>query len=200
MSTASNTTAALKRTPVIVAIVVAVLVLVIWLLAFFLPQGHKLSTLDAKEQALQQQVTAGNAKVAKLKRTFQHVGQLEVEQGKFESYVPSTTDLFKTTANYTSSLSAAVSAAGMTLTSVTPGAAHAQTSTGTSLTKIPVVLAAKGPYDGLLTLIKSIYTLPRLTDINSVTVRGGGPGTNRSTTLDVTLNLVIFTTAKPPTP
>ena len=132
MSTASTTVAALKRTPVIVAVAVAVVVVVVWLLAFFLPQGHKLSTLNAKEQTLQQAVATGNAKVTQLKHTFQHVGQLEAEQAKFEAYVPSTPDLFKSTANYTSSLSATVAASGMTLTSVAPGAARSSTSKSSS--------------------------------------------------------------------
>ena len=212
MSAATSTTVtALKRPPVIIAIAVALLVLVIWLLAFFLPQGHKLSTLNAKEQTLQQLVDAGNAKVAHLKHTFEHVGQFEAKQTKFETYVPSTPDVFKTTANYTSSLSAAVAAAGMTLTSVAPAVARSASgstasssgsstsSSGTSssgaVTAIPVVLTVTGPYDGLLTLINSIYSMPRLTLINSLNVRNGGPGTNRSSPLQATLDLDIFTTA-----
>lgn len=200
MSAATSTTVtALKRPPVIIAIVVAFLVLVIWLLAFFLPQGHKLSTLNTKEQTLQQLVNAGNAKVAHLKHTFEHVGQFEAKQTQFETYVPATPDLFKTTANYTSSLSAAVAAAGMTLTSVAPSEARAATGSGPAVTTIPVVLAVTGPYDNLLNLIKSIYSMPRLTLINSVYVRNGGPGTNRSTPLQATLNLDIFSTAQSPT-
>lgn len=215
MSAATSTTAAaLKRPPVIIAIVVALLVLVIWLLAFFLPQGHKLSTLNAKEQTLQQLVDAGNAKVAHLKHTFEHVGQFEAKQTKFETYVPSTSDLFKTTANYTSSLSAAVAAAGLTLTSVAPSTARTATgssasSSGSSasssasssgaVTSIPVVLTVTGPYDDLLKLITSIYSMPRLTLINSLDVRSGGPGTNRSSPLQATLDLAIFTTASAPT-
>lgn len=199
-ATTSNTMAALKRTPVIIAIVVAVLVVLIWLVAFFFPQGHKLSTLDAQQQTLQQQVDAGNAKVAHLKHTFEHVGQFEAKETKFEAYVPSTPDLFKTTANYTSSLSATVAAAGMILTSVAPSSARVPTGSSTSsLTSIPVVLTVTGTYDHLLTLITSIYSMPRLTLIDSLTVRNGGPGTNRSTSLQATLDLVIFTTAKPPT-
>lgn len=198
MSSVSNTTDVLKKTPVIVAIVVAAVVVLIWLLAFFLPQGHKLSTLDSKEQSLQQEVNAGNAKVAKLKRTFRHSAQLEAKQATMEAYVPSTPDIFKTTANYTSTLSTAVSAAHMTLTSVTPGAARV--ASGSSITSIPVTLNVKGTYDDLLTLIKGIYSLPRLTDINGVDVLGGGPGTNRSSTLNVTMALSIFTTAPLPKP
>ncbi|MGH9091817.1 MAG: type 4a pilus biogenesis protein PilO [Acidimicrobiales bacterium] len=212
MSAASTTAAALKRTPVIVAMAVAVVVVIVWLLAFFLPQGHKLSTLNAKERTLQQAVDTGNAKVAQLKHTFQHVGQLEAEQAKFQAYVPSTPDLFKSTANYTSSLSATVAASGVTLTSVSPGAAKASSlstspsksssstssSTSTSLTVIPVTLSVTGTYDHLLTLVTNIYALPRLTDINSLALHGGGPSTNRSTPLQATLDLVTFTTAQPP--
>ena len=196
MSAASSpTVAALKRPPVIIAVVVAFLVVVIWLVAFFLPQGHKLSTLNAKEQTLQQLVDAGNAKVDHLKHTFEHVGQFEAKQTQFETYVPSTPDLFKTTANYTSSLSAAVVAAGMTLTSVAPSTARASG----AVTAIPVVLTVTGPYDNLLNLIKSIYSMPRLTAINSIDIRNGGPGTNRSTPLQTTMNLDIFSTAQSPT-
>ena len=196
----SNTVAALKRPPVIIAISAVLLVLVIWLLAFFLPQGHKLSTLDAKQQTLQQLVDAGNAKVAHLKHTFQHVGQFEAKQTKFETYVPSTPDLFKTTANYTSSLSATVAASGMTLTSVSPSTSRtSSSSSASSLTSIPVVLTVTGTYDNLLTLITNIYSMPRLTLINGVGVKNGGPGTNRSTPLQVTLDLDIFATAKAPT-
>lgn len=198
MRAAASTAAALRRPPVIVAIVVAVVVLLIWLVAFFLPQGHKLSTLDAKQQSLQQDVDQGNAKVAQLKRTFQHATQLEAQQATMAAYVPSTPDIFKTTANYTGSLSSTVTAAGMSLTSVSPG--QATTGTGSSMTIIPVTLVVKGSYDNLLTLIKDIYSTSRLTDINAVTVRGGGPGTDRSSTLTVTLDLAIFTTAPAPTP
>lgn len=192
---ASNTVTALKRPPVLIAIGVAFLVLVIWLLAFFVPQGHKLSTLNAKEQTLQQLVNEGNAKVAHLKHTFQHVGQFEAKQTKFEAYVPSTPDLFKTTANYTSSLSATVAAAGMTLTSVAPGSSRS----AAGVTVIPVILTVTGPYDNLLKLITSIYAMPRLTTISDLDIRNGGPGTNRSTALQTTLDMDIFTTAQAPT-
>lgn len=61
-----------------------------------------------------------------------------------------------------------------------------------------MILTVKGPYDSLLNLIKSIYSMPRLTDINDLAVKGGGPGTNRSTPLQATLDLVIFSSAQPP--
>ncbi len=195
MSTRSSTVAALKRTPVIVTIVIAAVVVIVWLFAFFLPQGHKLSTLDSKRQALSDEVAAGNAKVVRLRHTFEHAGQLEAEHAKMQALVPSTPDLFKSTANYTSLLSSTVAAAQMSLTSVTtqpPGAA-----TSKALTSIQVSLDVTGNYDHLLTLISDIYAMPRLTEISSVNIKGGGPGTNRSSTLQVNLTLETFTTAKP---
>ena len=61
-----------------------------------------------------------------------------------------------------------------------------------------MTLTVTGTYDNLLTLITNIYALPRLTDINSLTVHGGGPKTTRSTPLQATLDLATFTTTKPP--
>ena len=57
-------------------------------------------------------------------------------------------------------------------------------------------MSVTGPYDNLLTFIKDIYGLPRLTQINALTISGGGPNTSRSTVLNMTATLTIFTTAK----
>jgi Tfp pilus assembly protein PilO len=195
MSVAAGPLGALRRTPVVVAVVIAVVVVIVWLLAFFLPQGSKISTLDTKQQTLEQQVAQGNAKVARLKHTFQHAPQLRAMSAKLEADVPATTDIY----NYIDSLSTTAAASNVKLTSVSPGAAT-QTSTGSPFTAIPVSMVVKGTYDHLLSLITNIYALPRLTDIDSVSISGGGPGTSRTTTLIATLSLEAFTTAKPPAP
>jgi Tfp pilus assembly protein PilO len=179
---------------VIISIVIAAVVVILWLFAFFLPQGRKLSTLDSKRQALTDEVAAGNAKVVRLRHTFEHAGQLEAEHAKMEALVPSTPDLFKSTANYTSLLSSTVAGAHMNLTSVTT---QSPAATSKALTSIPVTLDVTGSYDQLLTLITDIYAMPRLTEISSVSIKGGGPGTNRFSTLQVILSLETFTTAKP---
>lgn len=198
MSLSSRTLTALRRKPVLISIAVGVIVVVVWLLALFLPEGSKVSSLQVKEASLQQEISQGNAKVARLKHTFQQASQLDAMDAALQAAVPSTPDIFKTTANYTSSLSAAAAADQMVVTSVNPQGATAGTS-GSAFTSIPVSLDVSGTYDHLLSLIGSIYTLPRLTDISSVKITGGGPGTNRTTSLKATLGLVAFTTAKPAT-
>ncbi len=197
MKISPDTLAALKRPQVVITAVVAVVVILVWLVAFFLPQGKKASTLATQQQSLQSEVAQGDAKVTRLEHTFQQATQLRSMDNALRAYVPTTPDIFKTTANYTSQLSATVTAAGMHLTSVSPGGAAAASS-GSKFTTVPVTLVAKGTYDDLLTLVTKIYSMSRLTDIKSVDVTGGGPGTNRSTTLTTTLDLVTFTTATPP--
>ena len=197
MSETSDAVAVLKRRPVVITIVLGLVVVIVWLLAYFLPQGSKISSLDAQQKTVRQMVALGNAKVARLKHTYQHATELQTMDATLRAYVPTTPDIFKTTANFTSSLSAAVTAAQMTLTSVSPGGAAAPISKST-FTTIPVSLTVKGTYDHLLSLITSIYSLPRLSIIDSVSITGGGVGTSRTTSLTADLALVAFTTAKPP--
>ena len=44
---------------ILIGIVAALLIVVIWVAAFFLPEGTKLSKLNVQEQSLQAKVTAG---------------------------------------------------------------------------------------------------------------------------------------------
>jgi len=197
MSAGTRPIDVVRTTPVLVAIVVALVVVVVWLLAFFLPQGSKLSKLDTQETALRQQVQQGNARVAALQREALTAPKLQAELAKLKAYVPATPDEF----TYPSILKAAVSAAGAHFVSVTIGseALPVAGSSPGSFTVIPVTLDVTGTYDQLLSLVTRIYALPRLTDIPTMDITGGGPGTNRSTALTADLGLQTFTSAKPPT-
>jgi len=198
---ASGPLATLKRPPVLIAIAVAVLVLLVWLVVYFLPQGSKISKLDAQEQSLEQKVAAVQARVALLKKTFAHMPAIASMERKLATYAPATPDEY----NYVTSLHTAVNSSVVTLTSISPGAITASgtgssassASSASTVSTIPFTLVVKGTYDHLLSLINNIYALPRLTDIDSIDFTGGGPGTNRTTPLSATFDLTIFTTAKP---
>lgn len=188
-------TSTLRKPRVLLAIVGAVVVVLIWALAYFLPEGSKLSTLKTMEATLQAKVNAGDATVARLKHTFQHSAQLLTLESKLKGAVPSTPDAF----HYVSSLSAAAASAKVHLTSVTissslgsAGTSKSSASSTAALSSTAVTMIVKGSYDQLLSLITNIYSLNRLTDINSISVSGGGPATNRSTPLSATLSLQNF--------
>jgi Tfp pilus assembly protein PilO len=184
----------LKKTPVIVSVVVAVVVVLIWLVAFFLPQGSKISKLDSQVQTLQSKVTAGNQKLAILKRESLTNSKLTAELATLKNYVPTAPDVY----TYIGTITATVKSAGCKLVSLSPSGEGAASS-GSSFYQIPVDLSVTGTYDHLLRLISDIYALPRLTIIPTMNISGGGPGTNRSTTLSATLDLETFTTSPPPT-
>lgn len=185
MNTSSPTLAVLRRPRILLAVAGALVVVLVWVLVFFVPQGHRLATLQAKEQGLQAQVDAGNARVAQLREESQHSAQIQAMVRKLEDYVPTTSDI-----TYIATLSNAAKASGVKVTSLGPGTSVPVA--GSPFDAIPVAATVTGTYDSLLTFIHNVYSLPRLTDINSVQISGGGPKSNRGSTLTATFQLEIF--------
>jgi Tfp pilus assembly protein PilO len=116
-------------------------------------------------------------------------------QATLSGLIPTTPDFY----DYITLMSNTTAAAGVHLVSITPSTSGTPI-TGTDLEAIPVILSTSGTYDSTLGLIKAIYALPRLTTINSMAITGGGPGTNRSTLLDETFSLTIYSSARPTNP
>ncbi|MHB8220923.1 MAG: type IV pilus inner membrane component PilO [Acidimicrobiales bacterium] len=195
MSDAPNITDVLRRTPVLVGIVVTLVVVLIWLFAFFLPQGSKISKLNAQVQTLQQKVTQGNAKIAVLKKDSQTEPKLAAQLAKLKQYVPATPGVY----NYITTITATVKASGAKLTTISPSPEAPAPSAG-AFYDIPVQLSVTGTYDQILKLVTEIYSLPRLTVIPTMQISGGGVGTNRSTNLVASMHLETFTTYKPAGP
>ncbi len=193
MSDTTSTADVLRSTPVLIGIVVTLVVVLIWLFAFFLPQGSKISKLDAQVQTLQQKVTQGNARIAVLKRDSQTAPKLATELAKLKQYIPATAGVY----NYINTITATVKASGTKLSTISTSP-ESPAPTASSYYAIPVSLSVTGTYDQVLKLITDIYALPRLTIIPTVQISGGGVGTNRSTVLSVSMRLETFTTSKPP--
>ena len=190
MKAAPSPTIALLRRPKVLLVVAGVLIVVlVWVLAFFVPQGHKLSSLQSEVQTLQAQVDAGNARVAQLRVESQHSAQIQAMVQKLEGYAPATSDI-----SYISVLSNAAKASGVAVTSLSPGAASPVK--GSPFDSIPMAATVTGPYDNLLGFIRAVYQLPRLTDIDSVEITGGGPKSSRAAVLTATFQLEIFTSTK----
>lgn len=179
-----------KKPIVLIGALALVVVLIVWLLAFFEPESHKLSSLDSQKASLQQDVLLDNAHLQRVRAESHHVGQIQAIDSKLKGYVPANEDLY----TYIQTLSKAGNQTGVTITSLQPSALQA--ASGTSYMAIPITADIRGTYDHLVAFLKAIYDLPRLTDVNSVTIDGGGPGTNRATDLSATLNLAIFTSQK----
>jgi len=187
----SDRTATWRSPIVLITGGVAILILLIWLVAWFFPQGTKLSKLQKQETTLQTQIAQGNEKVALLKKQALNTPALEAMKSQLDTYVPSTADVYP----YIKTLSQTASSAGVTPTNLSPSA-PAKPTTGT-FTEIAVSMTVKGTYDNIYGFIKDLYALPRLTTIVSVGISGGGPSTNRTTPLTAVFSLQTYTTAAP---
>ena len=175
---------------VLIAVVGAVAVILLWLVLFFFPQGTKISNLNAQEQQLQTKVDEGNAHVAALKKEALNTPALLQMSKQLSAYVPSTPDIF----NYVTTISNTAKAAGVTITNLTP--AQPVVAPTSSISTISVSVQVTGTYDQILTFVKDVYGLPRLTSILNIDITGGATGT-RATALTAALTLTIYTSSKP---
>ena len=166
-------------------------VVVAWAIAFYVPEGHKLAALDAQKTTLQSTVTADEARLQQVQREDQHIAQIRAMHDQLDGYVPSTESLY----SYIRTISHAAKASGVKITSVAPSALVGVT--GTSYTAVPIATSVRGTYDHLLSFIKHLYSLSRLTDVNGLSISGGGPSTGRSTVLSASFQLAIFTSQAP---
>lgn len=175
---------------VLVALGVVVIV-VAWLLAFYLPQAHRLSALESKTATLHSTLAADQARLLQLQKEAQHVTQIRAMYNRLDGYAPTTEKVY----TYVHTIAHAAKIAGVTISALQPSAIESVS--GTKYSAIPISASVQGTYDNILAFIKGLYDLPRLTDVNALTVSGGGQGTNRSSSLSVTLQLAIFTSQKP---
>ncbi len=178
--------AVLRTRTVLLSIAIALVVLLVWLLALFVPEGHKLASVNASVQSAQEQQNALQARLDRLKAYSRESGQFQALAQRLSAAVPSSTGVY----DYITALSNAASATGVKVSGVNPSA---PTASG-NLEVIPITVSATGTYSQTLAFIKALDALPRLTIISQISITGGGTGTNRGTVLTDQFNLDIFAT------
>lgn len=189
MSTGSPARSTLRRRTVVVGLAVAVAV-VVWAFAFFLPQSRRLTALQAERTTLQQTVAQDDARLQHVRTEAHHVNQIAAMYRQLQGDAPATEQLY----TYIHTISRAAASAGVSITSLQPNGLAAVS--GTSYSAVPITASVKGTYDHVLAFLNAIYRLPRLTDVNTLSISGGGPGSSRGTVLSVSLQLAIFTSQK----
>ncbi len=172
-----------------IVITVTLAVLLLWVVAFFEPQSHKLGGIRSKVQQAQLEQAQLQAQLARLRAYSHNASALQALQQRLNAALPPTSDIY----DYVTAISNAASATGVKVQSLSPGAG----SSSGGVTIIPVTVTTTGTYDQMLSFIKALYALPRLTIISSIGITGGGTGTNRATALDENFSLEILTTGAP---
>jgi Tfp pilus assembly protein PilO len=169
----SEAVAVLRERKVLIGIAVGLFVLLLWLVAVFVPEGHKLAAVNTETQAAQTQQTSLQDRLARLKSYSKESAEFEALSQRMTAAVPVTSDVY----DYITAISNAAAATGVNVSDVSPSTPE----TGGNVAIIPVSLSASGSYDQTLAFIKALYALPRLTIIAQVSISGGGNGTGRPT-------------------
>jgi Tfp pilus assembly protein PilO len=190
VNTSHDVIKALRVPRVLVPILATVVVVILWLVVFYLPQSSKLSKLNTQQQSLQAKQVALQAELTQLQH-LQNSG-LSALSAQYDALLPPTID----NTGYLKLINSAVQQAGATLLSFTPGTATTNSAAAVNgVNSVPISLNTTGTYDQEIKLMQLIYGLPRLTVINSLSMSGGGPTSNRATVLDVTYSMTIFDTS-----
>jgi Tfp pilus assembly protein PilO len=174
----------LRQRKVLLAISVGLFVVLIWLLAVFVPEGHKLAAVNTKAQQAQTEQAALQARLTRLEGYSKESAQFQALSQRLTAAVPATSDVY----DYITAISNAAAATGMQISTVDP----APPVTGGKIAVVPVTVGATGTYDQTLAFIKALYALPRLTIITNVSLSGGGTGSSRSTGLTTQFSLDIL--------
>jgi Tfp pilus assembly protein PilO len=175
---------ALRNRTMMLVIGGAVLVLLIWFVAYFSPSGKRLSAISTQTQAALTEQSQLNLQLARLRSYSKEAGTLALLSQRLTSALPPTTDIY----DYITALSNAGSAANVKIASIDPGTAVA----AGPVSVISVSLTASGDYDQMLAFIKALYALPRLTVISGVDLSGGGATSTRTASLTGSFSLEIF--------
>ena len=183
----------LKNRTAIMLIAGTFLIAMIWLLAFYGPEGRKLTSVQNQTQQARTQQGQLELQLARLKVYSKDSGALDALSQRLTAAVPPTEDIY----DYVTSLSDAATASGVKITSVDPGSPEPSG----SIAVIPVSVQIAGTYDHSLSFIQALYALPRLTIITGLELNGGGSTANRGSALQDTFSLVILAqpSAIPPT-
>jgi Tfp pilus assembly protein PilO len=184
MKVNSDLLGVLRQRKVLVSAGVTLLVLLIWLVAVFNPEGHKLSNVNSEVQAAQSEQASLQARLDRLRVYSKESAVFEALGQRLSAAVPPTADFY----DYITAISNAAAATHMAVSSISPG----NPSSAGNVTAIPVVLAASGNYSQTLAFVKAIDALPRLTVITQLSISGGGTNSGRSTVLTDEFNMEIL--------
>jgi Tfp pilus assembly protein PilO len=177
----------LRQRRILLMIGAAIVVLLIWFVAIFSPEGHKLSSVNLQVQQAQGEQATLQTRLDRLKIYSKESAVFQALEQKLSAALPSTTDVY----DYITAISNAASSTGVKVTNVDPATG---TATGSVVT-IPVTVTATGTYSQTLAFVQALNALPRLTVITMLSISGGGGGTNRSTPLTDQFSLDIFAQA-----
>lgn len=163
----------LKRPRMLIAIGAVVVILAAWYLAWWSPEGSKLSSVQTQQQQAQQKVDSLSATLAEIAHENQIVQKYQNFLTFFGSEVPDQPEQGQLVYMLGKlEHSDDVQVTGIDVSTTAPPA------TGSTLSTIPITMTLTGPENHVMKFLSDLYALPRLITIQTVSpsVSGGkGP-------------------------
>lgn len=166
-------------TPVIkragtIAAGVTVLVVAVWALLLYRPQSHHLATAHKAQAAAEQQLTGLQQQEASLQNIYAHIGADKAKYAVLETALPNDPHL----PSAIDQINAASRATGLQITSISPTAPAATTSTQAKSSpgprSITVSISGQGLYPQATAFVTDLTRSSRMFVVNSLQLSGGG--------------------------
>lgn len=157
------------RTRLLVAIAIAVVVNILFLLFFIQPRRSNLSDARAQADAAAQQTQALRAQLAQLRSLQQQAPKLQSQLADFQQLVPDNNEV----PHFIFQVQHAADQSGVGFLSIEPETPKAPPE-GASLAEVRVTIGAAGGYFALQDFIRRLYALQRAVRIDNVSMTTGG--------------------------
>jgi Tfp pilus assembly protein PilO len=172
----------------------ALVLVVVWYLALWSPQGHKLTQAHADQTKAAAQVTHLQAQVAGLQALVRNIPADKTKLGQYTAAVPDNPQLPAAL----DQIQSAASTTRVTLSSISPSGAPSSAAKQSALNGVPgitVSMAANGTYPELMSFITSLNSMPRTLVITNLSLSGSGSGSVPTMTASISTD--IFDAGQP---
>lgn len=169
----------------------AVLLLAVWFLFLWGPQGNKLSDAKKREDAAASQNSQLELRLARLQAAQKDAPKLMATGEELRRAVPATPDL----AQFILDANDAASAAGVDFLSISPSPPAPPRGAGPS--EIQLQISVTGSYTEVINYLDRLNGLPRLVVVDTLGLTPGGAEGASAENLSVAIAARMFTTAVP---
>ncbi len=162
----------------LVALVAALLLTLVWYVALFRPQSARLKAAHQAYSKAEQQAQTLRVKVTALEALQKQIPADTAALKQLDTAIPTSPDL----RDVLNQLHSIASTDGVELTTFTPtqpsassgGSSSSKSSGGPS--PLNISMALSGPYQGMMSFITSLDSMPRTVVVDGVTINAGPSG------------------------
>lgn len=174
---------------------VGLLLVVVWYLLLWSPQGHKLAAARQAHAAADAKISQLHTQISGLQALEREIPADKLKLAQYTSAVPNSPQL----AEALHQIQAVASSAGVTMSAISPSSnpttgAASSGQTASSVPALAFTISASGSYQQLMTYLSSLDQMPRTLVVKSLSLTGGS-GPNQS--LSASISADVFYAGQP---